>query len=105
MREALKMEPRVGFLATAPGLLGPPDGPEDTAARVARPGSGMTDDRREVLVSDSEGEAGLGLSGGFVTVKAVSRTSFKNGFFVEESNARCSSGTVSLFFSMKPSTS
>lgn len=103
-REALKMEPSVGFFATAPGRLTPED---ETAASVALPGSGIIDDRRELPDPDSDGtgEAGLGLSRGFVDASAVSRTSFRNGFLVDANNAKCSSGTVSRFFSMNPSTS
>ncbi len=67
----------------------------------------MIDDRRELPEPDSEGtgEAGFGLSGGFVEASAVSRTSLRKGFLVDASNAKCSSGTVSRFFSMNPSTS
>ena len=99
IRDALKIEPSVGFLATRldPGA---PEG--ELTARLARPGSGMSDER--LLPSAGEGD-GWGLSGGFDDDKAVSKTSFKNPFLVEDRRDRCSSGTVSLFFSIKPSAS
>jgi len=108
-REDLKIDPRVGFLATAPGLLAPAaptplEAPLDT--RDERPGSGMMDDRRELPLPVSEKVAlGFGDSGAFADERAVSKTSFKNLFLVEANRVKCSSGTVSLFFSINPSTS
>jgi hypothetical protein len=65
----------------------------------------MIEDLRELPLPESEkaGEVGFGDSAGFAEARAASRTSFRNLFLVEARSARCSSGTVSLFFSMKPS--
>lgn len=103
IKDALKIDPWVGFFAAAaPGRL--------TLARALvlepmkdwRPGSGITDERREL--PDSEvGDADP--SAAFATPKAASSTSFKKGFLEEARRAICSSGTVSLFFSKKPSIS
>jgi hypothetical protein len=67
----------------------------------------MTDERRDPALPESEkaGEAGCGLSGAFVELSAVSRTSLRKGFLVDARRDMCSSGTVSLFFSRNPSTS
>ena len=100
LRDALKMDAWVGFRATAPGFLGP-----EVAWDMSDclPGSGMSDCRLE-LVSDTVGDAGVA-SAGFVAANAASSTSLRNAFFVDISNVMCSSGTVSRFFSRKPSTS
>src|SRR5258708_18519747 len=79
------------------GRLGP-DAAEFT--KEVRPGSGMTECRREApLVSETAGELGRGLSGVFVEARAASSTSRKKVFFVDARRAMCSSGTVSRFFS------
>ena len=41
IKDALNIEPSVGFFTTPPGRFGPV---EETAARVARPGSGMMEE-------------------------------------------------------------
>lgn len=105
--EALKMEPCVGFLLTAPVRFVPGTAEELWAIKDCRPGSGITDDRRDPALpeSDGAGEAGFVYSVLLEEFKAISKTSRKNKFLVEERRVICSSGTVSLFFSMKPSTS
>lgn len=111
INEALKMEPCVGFLVTKPpGRFGPlpAEGvaPDDGATQDCLPGSGITEERREPLPeSEPAGDPGLGLSGALVELRAASRTSFKKEFLVVANSVICSSGTVSLFFSKKPSTS
>jgi|SRR6266571_6060098 len=101
--DALKIDAWVGLRAAAPGRFGP------VAAeftRDVRPGSGMSDWRREAeLESERAGELGIGLSGGLVDAKAAPRTSRRNVFFVDARRFMCSSGTVSRFFSKKPSAS
>lgn len=103
------MDPCVGFFTAAPPRFAPPDGGVavvGVATQDWRPGSGITDDRREPALPESEaGELELAPSAVFVDNNAASKTSFKKGFFVEAKRAICSSGTVSLFFSRKPSAS
>ena len=104
--EPLKIEPRVGFFATAPGRLEPaPLVPVPLETSEERPGSGIIEDLRELPLPESEkaGEVGFGASEGLTEARAASRTSLRNLFLVEAKSARCSSGTVSLFFSIKPS--
>lgn len=106
------MLPRVGFRAIAPGRFAvavvpmlaavEPDNVTDN-----RPGSGMTEDRREPTLAVSEpadGEDGS-ISADFGGASAASRTSLRKMFLVADKIASCSSGTVSLFFSRNPSTS
>jgi hypothetical protein len=101
--DALKIDAWVGLRAAAPGRLGP-DPAEFT--RDVRPGSGICDWRREAeLASEKAGELGIGLSGALADDKATPRTSRRNVFFVEARRFMCSSGTVSRFFSKKPSAS
>ena len=111
MRDALKIDPCVGFLLVTPGRL-PADGlgvtlPELGATKDSLPGSGITEDLRDppLAESDTAGELGGPPSTPLAEFRAASRTSLKKGFLVDAKSAICSSGTVSLFFSRKPSTS
>ena len=105
-KEPLKIEPSVGFLET-PSLRAPEVAVEADVVDTmeARPGSGITDDLLELTLPESEALLGLAGSDGLVLARAASNTSFKNGFFVLARRLRCSSGTVSRFFSKKPSAS
>ena len=100
------MEPSVGFLE-APTLRAPePVVAVDVVDTMdARPGSGIIDDLLELTLPESEALLGLAGSDGLALARAASNTSFKNGFFVLARRLRCSSGTVSRFFSRKPSAS
>lgn len=106
IREALKIDPCVGFFAARPRLGAALD--EDPLFEPTndwRPGSGMTDERRELPLPESEPALGADPSADLAEFSAASKTSFKKGFLVAAKSAICSSGTVSLFFSRKPSAS
>src|SRR6266404_6974630 len=97
VNDALKIDAWVGLRAAAPGRLGPAAA---EFTRDVRPGSGMSNWRRETaLESETAGElGGIGLSGRLVDANATSRTSRRNVFFVNARRFMCSSGTVSRFF-------
>lgn len=55
IRDALNIDPCVGFLIAAPGFFGPAPAVVE-ATNVERPGSGMIDDRRDPPLPESERE-------------------------------------------------
>lgn len=87
IRESLKIDPKVGFRVDAPPRFAPPDG------MIANLGFGPG------LSAAAFADAASAI------VVALSSTSFKKLFVEFARRDNCSSGTVSLFFSKKPSVS
>lgn len=100
MSEVLKIEPRVGFLA----VDAPPDAPDRLFIVVEAMPAGIALIRFDAADVASGSFAFASLAA-FCTANDRSITSLRKTFEVDESSESCSSGTVSRFFSRKPSLS
>jgi hypothetical protein len=115
MREPLKIDPSVGF--RPPGFLETvrPDGGGAIGVKAVDGREERLGDMiLERLLATGVGEAGVSEGGAVAAAafggvgggaRADSMASLRKGFVVAWRRASCSSGTVSRFLSMKPSTS
>jgi hypothetical protein len=97
MSDVLKIEPSVGFLAFEPA----PDAPARRFIGAERVPAGGTAALSRLLAA-AVGGASLAA---VCAARERSMTSLRKAFELEERRVRCSSGTVSRFFSRKPSVS